>query len=199
MNHHSGPNDSVPAITLEQRVGCLERENRQMRLLILMLCSLLAACCILGAASKTQSQAGAKVVRTERLEIVGKDAKPGALLAVVDGEPTLEFYGKQKKTRMTIGVADGEPGLALLRSNGKPAIGLDLSPREYGTVAEPAIVLYDSDGKPRAEMMLVAVDEDPGFNFYNKAENPKVQVSVLGDAGSIALYDAQGKVIGRTP
>lgn len=184
---------------LEERIEHLERQNRQMRLIALLLCSFIAACFAMGAIQKPQSPTTSKVVRTERLEIIGPDGKINALLAIENGAPMLKLYDNKKKERLTLGVSDGEPGLAVLRANGKPAIVMDVFEREYGTEPEPALVFYDIKGKPRAEMMLVAVDEDPELNMYDQKEKLKVELSVLSDIGNISLYDADGKAVRTIP
>lgn len=183
---------------LLSRLDTLESSNKRLRLAVFCMGIVLLFLILTGAKYKPTIPSVAQVVRTRNLEIIGEDGKTKASFTAVKNSPVLNFYDAKKKVRLNVGIADGEPGISLMRSNGKPAIALDVFEREYGTEPEPAFVLYDGDGKPRGEFMLVAVDEDPELNFYDKLEKQKVGLSVLVDTGVFKLYDADGKAISGT-
>lgn len=104
------------------------------------------------------------VVRTERLEIVDKDGRPGMVLSMVQGNPVLQMFDSQGQLRATLYIGkNAEPGLALGRNNkevnlliyvdqsGAPQIRLRQADFEnhvvIHTAPAPSITLNDSLGQ----------------------------------------------------
>ncbi|MEN6581651.1 MAG: hypothetical protein ABFD54_04320 [Armatimonadota bacterium] len=149
-----------------------------------------------GRQTKPQSPRATKLIKTERIELVDPSGRAMAMLRVVGGEPLLSMYDKNRNRRLSIGVSNNEPGFALLHTNGKPALAIDLYPREYGTKPEPAVVMYSSSGLVRSEMMLTPIEENPEFNIYDAMERKRGALRIRNDEPGFAMYDTAHRLRG---
>ena len=83
-----------------------------------------------------------EVIRAERFEVVDKDGKRRAALALVKGEPSLALFNQNGNPRAGLALVKGEPILVLADENVKGRAILSLIPD-----GEPSLIFSDKDGE----------------------------------------------------
>jgi hypothetical protein len=149
--------------------------------------------------------APAEVIRAKRIELTDDQGNVRALIGIgSDGEAIIKLLGKDGKTTLALKPTDG---LGILGEDGKRKIVVGAAGAGYG------IGVYDSKGKPRAEVTLVddepmmamsdsngkfrvemfLIKDQPVLNLSDGTDNgASVRLKVKGSAPSVLLTDGSG-------
>ena len=135
-------------LTMAQRVERLERAQRQWRRL--------AVCAVLGlvGVGLMGQKPAPRTVEAERFILRDAAGRIRAELGV-DGEQSvaLRFRDADNLPRLSIGTENGASVLVLNEQGGKVRAGLVTLPQ-----GSPALTLYDTNGKNRAELALTLIN-----------------------------------------
>lgn len=120
-----------------------------------------------------------------RRELAALDTKPG-------GGASLKLF--EAHGEVTLGSNNGEPNAVLTASHGQVVLGA-------GADGQPALDLYDSDGKARSEVFLAGKGQ-PAIALYDASDRPRALLD-LNEQGkpNLALLDTRGNerlVLGST-
>jgi len=112
-------------MTIEERLEALERglsaAKRRNKYLLIGLVLLAVAWAFTSATGTVQAQAGDKIIRAEKFELVDPQGRVRALLSVSDEiGPELGLFDENGKLRAGLIVSDKGPALDLLDENGHP-------------------------------------------------------------------------------
>jgi len=165
--------------SLVTRVNRLERENRRMKLMGVLVLLGITAVMVMGQASSSNPT----ILRAEQFILQDKNGNArGAFLSHPDGSPGLIMTDSQNKLRIGVMVKpNGEPSLNLYGEKNQFMV---LTPFEFG--------LYDDEDNPR-----VLIAENPTrqmtLNLYSKNGQRSVLASsglVFQDRKEITRYEA---------
>jgi hypothetical protein len=141
--------EKEPAMTPEQRIDELERQNRRFRrtgvAVLLTVLSALVVCVGLLATSRAGAQGVPKpgVVTGSEFRLVDSSGMTRAVLAMEKGTPWLRFLDETGKSRAIVGLQEYGPSLAFVRENGRPGASIGVGP------LGPAMAFGDSGGSVR--------------------------------------------------
>lgn len=99
---------------LRKRIEKVERENRRMKLLGLVLLAALGVVLVTGLTVEQP------VIGAEAFTLVDKDGGLRAVFAMVNSEPTLALFDSTGKVRAGLSVVDNAPRLILYGEDGTP-------------------------------------------------------------------------------
>ncbi len=144
-------------MTTEERPETLERElaranpacrpagrrrNRRLPAAARLVAGAFALVCIVAGA-------GCSVIRANTFVLEDKNGHPRAILALVDGGPTLSLFDENEKPRAMLALVDSEPTLTLLDENRKHRAVLSLID------GNPLLLLRDENGMPGATLGVI--------------------------------------------
>jgi hypothetical protein len=179
MNSHE-PDGISSAKTLEARVDALERQNRSLKqlgvlILVIVMCALFMA----QAAPKRTVEAKEIILRDDADKIRAR------LLVSADG-PSLSLYDPDGTARAALADGPVGPFLAFTGTDGKNRMKIGVH------ADDPAIDLFDASGKMRAELWLQRGSS--GLALLSAQSQGMVQLSIeKEDFGNLSFVDAHGK------
>jgi len=131
-------------LTLQERVGRLERQNWRLKVGMLAVLAVVGGLVFMAATNPV-----AKVVRAERFELVDAKGKVRGLLTLVGGiGPKLLLFGNGDNARAMLWLTpNGNPELCLYDEDGRGGVGLMV-----GDDVNPRLTLRDKEGTLRGEL-----------------------------------------------
>ena len=165
--------------SLLQRLGHLERAQRRLQRLVLVLLLALVAALLLGATTD-------RALEGHSLKLTDDSGHVRVLLTAANGLSVLDASGAP---RAVLGV-DGEgPGLVLYGENSRAILNVNQD--------GPALAFTGPRGGLRA--ILALVKGDPGLVFYDAAEHERLELTVRGGAARGALRAVDGAPLWQAP
>ncbi|MDD5222700.1 MAG: hypothetical protein PHE84_01805 [bacterium] len=180
-------------MTIEERLGVLEKSVRHYRILVIGLVLALAASVWAGPLLVSCVRAGGKgkdiekTIRCQKLEVVDDHGKTRAVLEVdSDGTPSLNFYDTQEKVRAGIEVTKLGSAIFLFGDQGEKQAQLQVN-KDW-----PALFISDARGEKRA---ILGLDEgNPFLTLFDAQKKERVKIVVSGEGSALGLLDAQEKI-----
>ena len=97
---------------LVERLERVERSNRRLRLMAVLLFMILSAAVLMGASL------GERVVNADAFTLTGPRGEPRAMLGMTPEEPMFILYDPAGNARLWMGVVDDAPGIVLFDAAG---------------------------------------------------------------------------------
>jgi len=168
---------------IEQRIAALERANRHLTRLVLVLLIPAAALVLLGAGKVPPGTAVAKSIH-----VVDENGKVRILINPRAG---ISLLDKEGRPRAVLSVDDTGPGLAMYGTSSKA--GTILNVNDDG----PALAMRAIDGSTRA--LLAEIAAGPALILSDANERERLALMQRGDRTDATVIDRSGKIVWRAP
>lgn len=204
------------------RLNRLERENRVMKWLVVLLAAVVAIIGLVGATLK-RTPAAVEEIRARRFVLVDHAGKQRGLWAVFRDTVDLETFElkphdmvaldmRSRGNTARIAVSSDSAGfslssltgarsLTLMRSDGRVSTSMWRSgsgPQETAALrvrpdGSAGLLLHDAEGKPRMNLSL-ATDGSPYLSFFDERERPSIALEGSATTRRLVLADQSGAV-----
>jgi hypothetical protein len=169
-----------------QRIDRLEKENRWLKHIGVLVLVGIAAVVLMGQAMSSRV---AKVIQAEKFVLRDSSGRIRAELSTLHGgEPSLVLFDKSLITRAVLGVINGSPRLDIYDGNGmrRAVLGATLD-------GSPRLELYNPDGERRARLGLHA--NMANFALYDETGKTRFGLNVLAPGSPTMIFVGKNEMV----
>jgi len=177
-----------------ERLQKLEKRNRQLGWAVLGLLLLVVVSAVAAGLSWKRALSPTGELAVQRLELLGDDGTPRAVLAPAGEDASLVIYDGNGRQRLILGINEGRSGMKLLSGHDQPQVNLTAG------MDGAELAFFDAGGKERASMGVVR--DLPGLVLRDASALPRAEINTKDNGGRLLFRDDNGKtraewVVGR--
>ena len=175
--------------TLARRLDRVERENRRLKRAGVVALAMIAAVILMGQATESKV---VKVIEAEKFVLRDGQGRQRAELFAHKDVSGLAFSDQKGRVRIVMGVDKDSQTFHLMDEKQIPRVSIGLDEKKGST-----LLMWDSHQKLRLGLGVTILG--PALALSDKAENHRVELTVLLDSPELSVTDKTGKTIWSAP